>query len=150
MGAPMPERSIANLSDLLTRALLTGNFALYRQITTLPLHFVPRGEPAYVLTTEAELEADFRLYVDIIRLHGVTDIYRKLLGVTPTETGAEARWLTHILVRAVLLAEPFETRMRAIKVDEAWKIAEIESSEGHIHWTMGQAEVAGGQFKRKE
>lgn len=146
----MPDRAIPELSDLLTRALIGGDFAQYRTLVTLPMQFTPRGERPYVLTTEADLRADFDLYVGIIRTHGVTDIYRKLLGVHRTEQGAEARLLTHILVRARLLAEPFETRMRLVQGDEGWKIAEIESSEGHIHWTMGRAEVSDGRFTPKE
>jgi hypothetical protein len=146
----MPERAIPELSDLLTRALINRDFALYAQVTTLPLRITPRGAKPYVLATQAELRADFDLYVDIMRLHGVTDIYRKLLGITRTDTGVEARWLTHILVRARLLAEPFETRMKVVKGEGGWKIAEIESSEGHINWTLGRAEVSDGQFTRKE
>lgn len=146
----MPERAIPEIADRLTEALIAGDFALYAQIMSLPMQFTPRGEKPYVLTTEAELRADFDLYVATIRGHGVTDIYRKLLAITPTPEGAEARWLTHILVRAQLLTEPFQTRMRLIRGSEGWKIAEIESSEGHIHWTLGRAEVSDGRFIPKE
>lgn len=146
----MPERAIAELSDLLTRALITGDFALYAQILTLPMQFTPRGEKPYLLTTEAELREDFDTYVATIRGHGVTDIYRKLLGVTRTDQGAEARWLTHILVRAQLLIAPFETRMRLVRGEDGWKIAEIESSEGHIRWSLGLAEISSGRFIPKE
>jgi len=146
----MPERAIPELSDLLTRSLMRRDFPLYRQLMTLPLRITPRGAKPYVMATEAELRADFDLYVDIMQLHGVTDIYRKLLDITRTDYGAEARWLTHILVRARLLADPFETVMRLVKGEGGWKIAEIESSEGHINWTLGRAEVADGQFTPKE
>ncbi len=146
----MAERTIPGLSDLLTRALVTGDFALYASLMVLPMQFTPRGEKPYVLTTEAELRADFELYVDIMRLHGVTDIYRKLLGIARTDQGAEARWLTHILVRANLLTPPFQTLMRVVPGAGGWKIAEIESSEGHIHWSMGQAVIEDGAFKKKE
>lgn len=143
----MPERNLANLSDLLTRALISGDFDLYRQVMALPMQFTPRGEKPYILHTEAGLREDFEVYVGIIRTHGVTDIYRKLLTVRQTPTGVEARCLTHILVRANLLTPPFETRIRAVMAEGGWKIAEIESSEGHIHWSMGQAEIADGRFK---
>ncbi|NBZ88512.1 hypothetical protein [Stagnihabitans tardus] len=146
----MPEPDMADLSDRLTRALITGNFDLYAQVIALPMQFTPRGEKPYVLHTEAELREDFEVYVGIIRTHGVTDIYRKLLTLRQTPTGVEARCLTHILVRANLLTQPFETRIRAIPTEGGWKIAEIESSEGHIHWSMGQAEIADGSFKPKE
>lgn len=146
----MPERAIPELADLLTKALISRDFALYRSVLTLPMRFTPRGEPSYLLTTEAELKADFDLYVDIMRLHGVTDIYRQLLSVTRSATGATAEWMTHILVRATLLTEPFLTRMQVVQGPEGWRIAEIESSEGHIHWTMGQAEVTETGFRRKD
>lgn len=138
----MPDRAFLTLGDLLTKALITGDFALYQSILTLPVKFSPRQGRAYVLHDEAALREDFELYVSIIRLHGVTDIYRQFLGHDRLDNGIHVHWMTHILVRGTRLVEPFVTRM-LVTVDAAgWRIAEIESSEGHLNWTLGRAVVS--------
>jgi hypothetical protein len=148
----MPERAFQELGDVLTTALVSGNFGLYRSIFSLPVRFAPKDGKAYVLTDDAGLREDFELYVSIIKLHGVTDIYRKFLGYDTLEDGAIAvRWTTHILVRARLLAEPFPTRMLLRQVESGWRICEIESSEGHLNWTLGRATVSpDGKFESKD
>lgn len=37
------------------------------------------------------------------------------------------------------LVEPFATRMPLTEDAAGWRIAEIESSEGHLNWTLGRA-----------
>ena len=89
------------------------------------------------------MRADFDLYVSIIRLHGVTDIYRQVLCFDPQgDDTVSVRVMTHILVRATLLVEPFATRMILQRGSDGWRIAEIESSEGHLNWTLGRAVVS--------
>lgn len=145
----MPERAFHSLGELLTKALLSGDFALYQSILTLPVRFTPMAGKPYVLQDLAALRADFELYVSIIRLHGVTDIYRQVVSCEPVGDGRIwVRLVTHLLVRANLLAEPFPTRMLLQRDEAGWRIAEIETSEGHLHWTMGRAQVsAGGRFE---
>ena len=148
----MPERAFQELGELLTKALISGDFALYRSILTLPMKFTPKDGASYVLTDAAALRDDFDLYVSIIKLHGVTDIYRQVVGIDPVDTDRVAvRMVTHILVRANLLAEPFSSRMLMQNGPDGWRITEIESSEGHLNWTLGRAEIsAGGQFETKD
>ena len=96
----------------MTKALIIGDFALYRDVLSLPMTFFPKGGKPFILPDEAALKANFDLYVAIIRLHGVTDIYRQVLGydqIGPDDV--RLRILTHILVRANLLAEPFAMQM---------------------------------------
>jgi hypothetical protein len=147
----MPERAFHELGDLLTKALIVQDFELYRSIFTLPVRFAPKDGKAYVLSDEAALRDDFDLYVSIIRLHGVTDIYRQFLGYDAAEDGQMAlRWTTHILVRGRRLADPFGTRMLVLQGEGGWQIAAIESSEGHLNWTLGQAKVSPeGKFELK-
>ncbi len=139
----MPERAFHELGDLLTKALLLKNFGLYRSALTLPARFAPKEGKADVLSDEAALRADFDLYVSIIKLHGVTDIYRQFLGCDRVDEGLmSVNWITHVLVRARRLADPFATRMLVRHGEDGWRIAAIESSEGHLNWTLGQATVS--------
>ena len=148
----MSERAFQELGELLTKALISGDFALYRSILTLPMKFTPKDGRSYVLTDEAALRADFELYVSIIKLHGVTDIYRQVLGFDPVDAdGVVVRVVVHILVRANLLAEPFASRIMMQRGADGWRITEIESAEGHLNWTLGRAVVSSaGQFETKD
>jgi hypothetical protein len=148
----MSERAFQELGELLTKALISGDFDLYRSILTLPMKFTPKDGRSYVLTDEAALREDFDLYVSIIRLHGVTDIYRQVLGYDPVRPGQiTVRVITHILVRATLLVEPFPTRIVLLNGPDGWQIAEIESSEGHLNWTLGRAVVSpAGRFETRD
>ena len=148
----MSERAFQDLGELLTKALISGDFALYRSILTLPMKFTPKDGRSYVLTDEAALRADFDLYVSIIKLHGVTDIYRQVLGYDPVGKGQMVvRVVTHILVRANLLVEPFATRIVMQEGADGWRITEIESAEGHLNWTLGRAVVSSaGEFETKD
>ena len=56
--------------------------------------------------------------------------------------------ITHILVRAQRIVEPFQTRMTLHQRPDGWRISEIESSEGHINWTLGKGRIsATGRFE---
>ena len=139
----MAERAFQELGELLTKALISGDFALYRSILTLPMKFTPKDGQSYILLDEAALSEDFDLYVSIIRVHGVTDIYRQFLGCDPVGEGTIiVRVMTHILVRANLLVDPFPTRMVVQEAADGWRIVEIESSEGHLNWALGRASVS--------
>jgi hypothetical protein len=148
----VPEQAFHSLGDTLTQALLQGDFALYRSVLTLPVRFTPRGGKPYLLQDDAALRADFDLYVAIIRLHGVTDIYRQVVGYDAIgDDAVSVRLVTHILVRATRLVEPFPSRMVMRRDATGWRIAEIESSEGHLNWTMGRATVSSaGRFVTKD
>ncbi len=148
----MVERAFQELGELLTKALISGDFALYRTILTLPMRFTPKDGPSCVLIDEAALQADFDLYVSIIRLHGVTDIYRQVLGYDRAGKGQMVvRVVTHILVRANLLVAAFPTRIVMQEGADGWRITEIESSEGHLNWALGRADVSpDGQFETQD
>lgn len=138
----MPAGPFLELGERLTRALLTGDFALYRHSLTLPVKFIAQTGGAYELASETALKEDFDLYVGVLKLHGVTDIYRQLRRLDATSADATCiYWTTHILARANLLTEPFPTRMLVRLGAEGWRIAEIESSEGHLNWTQGKARL---------
>ncbi|MGV8987679.1 MAG: hypothetical protein ACOH2H_15515 [Cypionkella sp.] len=148
----MPERAFLKLADMLTKALVTGDFGLYRSILLLPMKFTHKDGQSYLLSDEDTLREDFDLYVRIIKLHGVTDIYRKLTSFEPAGPyQVWAHWMTHILVRANLLTEPFPTRMLMRHDDKGWRIAEIESTIGHLNWSRGLAVLTpDGRFKSNE
>lgn len=144
----MPERAFAQIGDRLTTALLAGDFAIYRSLMLLPLVISPRGGLRYVLETEPALFEDFTLYHANIRAHSVTDIFRQPKGLLlPSPGRAELLCLTHIMVKAHRIVDPFETVFHLEDTAEGWRIREIESSEGHINWTLGRAAISpGGTF----
>ena len=143
----MPGRVFAALGDRLTQALLSGDFADYARVMSLPLRVTPRGDPAYVLRTEDDLRADFQLYHDRLKGRGVTDIFRQIVEITVVDqTHLRVRCRTHIMVQAQRIVDPFETRFLLVEQPEGWLISEIESARGHIRFSLGLSEIKGGAF----
>jgi hypothetical protein len=147
----MPARRFSEIGDRLTKALIDGDFDLYRSVMDIPLRVAPRDDAAYVLETEAALSEDFDQYHAVIKSQGVTDIFRQVLYVQDIAADRQKMvCLTHILVHAHRLVDPFETSMTLVLRTDGWRISEIESSEGHIKWTLGRAFVGpGGTFDPK-
>ncbi len=135
----MPARLLHTIGDQLTEALISGSYNQYNALMELPLRIVPRDATAYVLHTDAELNADFQLYHAVIKAQGVTDIYRQFRRMETLAPGSI--WITfttHILVKAHRIFDPFETSMRLVEHPDGWRISEIQSSEDHIKWTLGR------------
>lgn len=131
------------IGDRMTRALITGDFGLYRDMMALPLTIQPREGRAYVLQDLPALREDFELYHAVIRQHGVTDIFRQLVGQDDLGPGRlRFHCLTHLMSKAHRLVDPFATRFLMEQRPEGWRIIEIESSEGQITWTLGRTEIS--------
>lgn len=139
----MDRAAFQAMGDDVTKALIRGDFALYRACMGLPLAIMPREGKPYVLTDVVALREDFELYHAVIRQHGVTDIFRQVVGQDEVGPGRQRfHCLTHLLARAHRLVDPFATRFLLEKRPEGWRIIEIESSEGHITWTLGRSEIS--------
>jgi len=141
-----------SIGDRLTKALISGDFELYRSLMILPLRVTPRHGTPYTTHTIEALREDFDLYHKIIGIHGVTDIFRDVQNVEMTGPDqAIVTVMTHILQRANRLVHPFNARFHLQRQGDGWCITEIESTEGHINWTLGRATVSdAGQFKGKD
>ncbi|MES2435037.1 MAG: hypothetical protein V4586_14590 [Pseudomonadota bacterium] len=147
----MPEHAFAAIGERLTQALIGGDFAMYSGLFALPLTVTPRGDLSYVIQTEAALRADFDLYHINISGRGVTDIFRQVLDIKrldPSRT--KVRVLTHIMVRAQRIIDPFETHFFLVEQADVWRIYQIESSGGHINWSLGRSDILAGSFVPKE
>lgn len=140
------------LGDRLTTALIKGDFELYRACFAFPLSIAPREGRPYVLADIPALREDFELYHAVIRQHGVTDIFRQLVAQEAAGPGRmRFHCLTHLMARAHRLVDPFATHFLMEERPEGWRITQIESSEGHITWTLGRAEISpDGRFDSKE
>jgi hypothetical protein len=146
----MPRHVFAALGETLTQSLLSGDFAGYASVMSLPLRITPRGDPAYVLQTEDALRADFQLYHDNLKGRGVTDIFRHVAEITVVgATHLRVRCNVHIMVHAQRIVDPFETWFLLVEQPDGWLICEIESARGHIRFSLGLSEIRGGAFTPK-
>ena len=135
----MIAQAFQDLGDKLTIALLGGDFASYRSLIALPVTMTPRNGATYVLEDEASLKSDFEQYHTILKLNGVTDIFRDVQSVTAQGPGrVEVLVTTHILQQANRVAEPFATRFFLRRDGADRTIIEIESSEEHMNWSLGR------------
>ncbi len=141
----MSVEAFQSIGDRLTLALLSGDFALYRSLIALPMTITPRNGETYILHDEAALREDFDLYHNMLAVSGVTDVFRDVLDVDQSVADkAIVRVMTHIMVNALRVSDPFETRFFLVGAGGHWAIREIESSAEHIDWTLGKASPAFG------
>lgn len=138
----MKEATFNAIGESLTRALLTGEFDLYREVMDLPITFAPRGAAAYTLKDIDALKADFELYHMSIKARHLTDIYRKVLNIQEAENGRfDVTVEMHLLASAERVADPFESIMTLHKPAENWRFCHIRSSLQHIKWTLGETDL---------
>lgn len=143
----MPGQIFADLGERLTQALLGGDFVTYASVMALPLRIITRGGGSYVLHTEDELRADFKLYHDRLVGRDVTDIFRQVVDIRVIDTShLKVRCRTHIMVRAQRIVDPFETQFLLVEQAEGWLISEIESARGHMRFALGLSEIKDGAF----
>lgn len=136
----MPLARFNTLGTQATRALIGGDFALYRSAFWLPLSIEPRALKPYTLTTEADIETDFQHYHNAVSLNQVTDIVREVLdtvSIGPDKFEVSVR--TDILCSTGRVLDPyinqFVLQLRGLE----WRISGIRNALGHINWTLGKA-----------
>lgn len=138
----MDEATFSQIGERLTKALLSGDFDLYRQVMDLPIKIEPMGAVAYTLTDIKGLQADFDLYHLSIKSRRVTDIYRKVKKIEETaEGGFAVTCLMHILAGTERVIDPFLSIMTLQMTPEGWRFNHIQSSLRHIQWTLGDTDL---------
>lgn len=142
----MPRAAFETLSETLTKALIYGDFPLYRSVFWLPLCIEPREGESYLLSSDPELERDFDLYRIAITVNGVTDFVRRIRYF---EADDPERLLVtvemNILRGAERLVQPFTSRFTMERQGE-WRFRAIQSAPGHIRWTLGQGPLDGSDL----
>ncbi|WP_395543391.1 hypothetical protein [Neotabrizicola sp. sgz301269] len=131
----MTQEAFQVLSDRLSRALETGNAALYRSLVVLPLRVAPRDAPGYVVETQDELDADFAHYRDTIVAAGITDITRELIEVVPEAKGNRLRYAVTLLRQDEPIGPPHVTELLLVQTATGLKIAEMVSTSTLVDWT---------------
>ena len=138
------------IGNRLTTALLTGDLDLYLRLISIPLRIAAEDAYCYDLQNDAAVAEDFRLYHDVLRLHGVTDIDREVLDIRPEGDGVLVTCRVNIVAQAKRIVEPFRTDTLLVPDGDDWRIARINSQPGHIDWTLGQARIdTAGNFVRR-
>ena len=101
------------------------------------------------LADNPALQRDFDLYHNVLKLHGVTDIFREVRGVF--DEGDNIHRIlcrVHVMARANRIAEPFLSEMLIRPRAGLWRIIEIRSLASHIGWTLGDSGSAENFLKR--
>lgn len=139
----MPVAAFEDLSERLTKALISGDFGQYRSVFWLPLRIESRATDSYVLNTEAGLRRDFDLYRIALTVNGVTDIVRRLRFFEANSPEAVTVHVeVDILRGGERLVRPFPSRF-SMRHQGEWRFDAIESAPGHIRWTLGQGPLDG-------
>ncbi|WP_425098741.1 cupin domain-containing protein [Tropicibacter sp. S64] len=135
-----PDPAFPQVSELLTKALIENNFALYQSLFALPLRIEVRDGLGYAINSLDELEKDFELYRDGIRKQNVTDIFREILAkdISPDGKSRVVHTRVRLLSRTTLIMDPVHMRFELQKDGDDWRISAIQSSSEHIDWTLGR------------
>ena len=148
----MPISGFSSIGDLLTEALVSGDFTLYQKVLDLPLTIVPMGESPYILSDETALRRDFLLYHSVLKLHGVTDIFREVRNVLDEGAGVyRIVCRVHMMVRANRIADSIE---KALRGGALWFLAVVPLAGGllamlfAIDWHALATAPAGSWWRR--
>ncbi len=133
-----PRAIYLELGERLTRALLSGDFELYRSVMALPLEVLPRVGKPYRLETEAAMRESFLAYGRMIALHRITDLFRDVRTVERTSPGRfrVVMQLT-VLSGGNRVVAPFESTHELCRTEQGWRIERIIGTLGHTNWIFG-------------
>lgn len=137
------------VGERLTRALISGDFDLYQTVMRLPLEINPIQGVPYTLRDTDALREDFLLYHQMNTLHHVTDIFRRILNIRmECDSVAIVTSRTELLSNSTRLVEPFDATHHLRRAAEGWRIFQIDSSVGHINWTLNRATITADRVFR--
>ena len=126
----------------LSHGLITGEFASYQRHLHMPLVIERIGAATLHLDNPDELRADFQLYHDVMKLHGVTDVFREITDARRHDNGDfTIACTTHIMSRARRVLDPFATEFDLKEVNEKWLVRTIRGTIRHTNWAPGKADL---------
>jgi uncharacterized cupin superfamily protein len=139
-AAAPPDPDFAALSEALTGALLAGDPEAYAALHALPMHVAAHDGDAYRIATRTALDADFRLYVQALRLNRVSDIFRvEKLRTRTAPDRIDLRAEVHLLAGASRIVAPYTVVFTLVHSAGDWRIARVESALNHVKWRLGRA-----------
>lgn len=135
-----------DLGERLTGALVSGDFELYSQVMDLPLRIEPREGDAYTIHDLAALQQDFEIYHRNIGLHRITDIHRDITTLDTANDSITVIARVNMLSGATRVVDPFDAVFHLHRTADGWRFHRIQSSPGHINWTLGKGGIENGSF----
>ncbi|WP_425098742.1 hypothetical protein [Tropicibacter sp. S64] len=123
------------LVNTVTQHYLTGDVLGLHAVIDYPITMHSRkGESQF--SSFEEMKADFELYMNEFKIHGVTDVVRNVKAaryITPTTI--KGRYKTFVLNRDRMIVDPYESEMTLVKhADGSWRMQAIRHGLGHLNW----------------
>lgn len=121
------------LLDRVALAYLGNDFESLLAAIQLPL-FVQASHRTLVFTTRDEVEADFRRYATEFRIHGVTDVVRRVTQAGMVgDRRISGSFRTHILNGTQLVIPAYRSAMTIEQGDDlVWRMTSIIHPMGHL------------------
>ncbi|WP_417210115.1 hypothetical protein [Antarctobacter sp.] len=119
--------------DRVTRAYLDGQFATLSEAVQLPL-FVQTSTGTMVVMRTDHLEEDFNRTVTQLRVHGVSDIVRRVhIAEMVGDRRIHGAYRTHILSGARLVIPAYKSAMTIEQgADLTWRMTSVIHPMGHL------------------
>jgi hypothetical protein len=121
--------------DLLSRAILAGDWPAYRRLISLPL-FLVTAQRNLVISDEAHLRAGFDELCATFAAQRVTDYIRLAESAANLEPELlTGRYITHLLSGGHRLVAPYRSQMTLRLEGGVWQVAAISNAMALTHWT---------------
>lgn len=130
--------------DDMAAAIMSGNFAAYRDGVVVPFHLVNHSE-SIAMETEEDLQEGFESFCEMLRSQRVTDYIRLVdsaqLLAPDLLTG---RYITHVIAGGMRVIDPFSSQISLRRTGGRWCAASITNAIAKSRWPLlmaGQAKT---------
>jgi hypothetical protein len=124
----------AFLKDI-SEPFTTRDISNWRARIQLPFSVVTAAGPV-TMTTEAEVQQNYDLYLDASDAMGLDFVHRDPMSIEHCEDGTVlATYRTHLLRSGTRVADPYTSTALMHHHPEGWKMSAILNARGHHSWT---------------
>lgn len=124
-----------NILNAVTQQYLSGDLDGLHQLVDYPL-FMQNRQGKRMIDSFEMLKADFELYQNEFRIHGVTDIIRTVKTAEFVgRNQISGTYKTMIFGNGRIIVDPYESTMTLNLTSEGrWLMASVLHSLGHLNW----------------
>ena len=122
--------------DDIAGAVMTGDFAAYRDGVVVPFHLVTHTE-SLSLSTDDALREGFESFCAMLKSQRVTDYIRLVESAQMIDPDLIAgRYITHVIAGGMRVFDPFQSQITLRQVDGSWRAASITNALAKSRWPL--------------
>lgn len=127
--------------DAVSKTVLADDWAGYRAAISLPCHIITHDE-SKVVSAEEDLRAGFDQFRDALHIQHVTDYIRLVETASFMDDDLiSGSYVTHLLVRAHRILDPFRSQMALRRQDTVWRADSVTNGLANSRWPLVRLEL---------